>query len=152
MYIRGKSYGVHMETLRRCVTDWARGTNKLCRIYPSATSPPICRYRSCIVRVYRSICIVALLLPLTPYLPGYLSVLMIVLSTYALFESSQISVIKPNVEFGKLVCFIENRDQNPFFPEAFTIYPMLYVDMNTRFTQSHTFKVLYSITLNTAVV
>lgn len=56
---------------------------------------------------------------------------MIVLSAYALFESSQISVVKPNVEFDKLVCFIENRDQNPFLLEAFTIYLMPYVDMNT---------------------
>lgn len=33
MYIRAKSYGVHMETSWRCVTNWARETNKLCRIH-----------------------------------------------------------------------------------------------------------------------
>lgn len=59
MYIRAKSYGVHMETSWRCVTNWARETNKLCRIYPSTGGRPICRYRRpCIVCAYRSICIV----------------------------------------------------------------------------------------------
>lgn len=58
MHIRAKSYGVHMETSWRCVTNWARETNKLCRIYPSTGGGPICRYRPCIVCAYRSICIV----------------------------------------------------------------------------------------------